>query len=181
MTRPLTRHHPLVRPRARPVAAAALLGPLLLTGCGITPTGVIGSGPAAHVEAGPPGAGALLYFLSPEGRAVAFPQDERLVLSPTALLVRLLAGPGPREREAGFTTGLPLLTGEEVLGRSSVEHTAEDALWARLPFAVRDLSEPARRQLVCSLSSTTGPDVDAQVTLVGTDTTLEPARCAPAR
>lgn len=157
-------------------AAAALAGTLLLSACGIRPTGVIGSGEAAHVKV--PGAevASTLYFISPEGRLIPSPQSEPLRVPPAQLLTRLLEGPDSREREAGITTALPRVTGKRI-GSSVVSYSERDVLAIKLAFKVGDLTPLARSQLVCTLASTGSPGVKIKVALAGTDTSLGAARC----
>ncbi|MEU9716571.1 hypothetical protein [Streptomyces sp. NPDC047976] len=158
-------------------AAAALLGPaLLLTGCGIKPTGVVESGAAAKVAVAAPARTSMAYFVTPEGRLVPVPQPEHTRDGPRGSLTGLLAGPGATELEAGLGTRLPPVEPRQ-LDETGVGFTARDRVEARLPFPVADLDPIARRQLVCSALSTLAPAFD--VVLRGTDTALEAARCEP--
>lgn len=98
--------------RTRTLApAAALLAPaLLLTGCGIKPTGVVESGAAAKVAVAAPARTSMAYFVTPEGRLVPSPQPEHTRDGPRGSLTGLLGGPGAPELEAGLGTRLPRST-----------------------------------------------------------------------
>ncbi|MDK9494985.1 hypothetical protein QEZ40_004418 [Streptomyces katrae] len=163
------------RTRALAASAAAVLGPaLLLTGCGIKPTGVVESGAAAKVAVAAPARTSMAYFVTPEARLVPAPQPEHTRDGPRGSLTGLLAGPGAAELEAGLGTRLPAVD-PAALEQIGVGFTARDRVEARLPFPVADLDPIARRQLVCSALSTLAPAFD--VVLRGTDTALEAARC----
>ncbi|MEV7521941.1 hypothetical protein [Streptomyces sp. NPDC091371] len=163
--------------RLRAVAAgAALLSPLLLTGCGIKPTGPVDSGAAATVAVIVPEDFSVLYFLSPEGRLVPSPQRDIPRVTPIQVLTRLLDGPGQRELEAGLATEVPSVHGKR-LDPSVISMSGRDAMTVRLPFAVQDLTPTARRQLVCSLASTGSSGNRYTVALQGTDTTLAAEAC----
>ncbi|MEU3723808.1 hypothetical protein [Streptomyces sp. NPDC031705] len=156
-------------------AAAALLGPpLLLTACGIKPTGVVESGAAAKVAVAAPARTSLAYFVTPEGRLVPSPQPEHTANGPRGSLTGLLSGPGAAEAEAGLGTRLPPVE-EGRLEEITAGYPARDLLEVRLPLPVADLDPLARRQLVCSALSTLAPGT--RVELHGTDTALEAAGC----
>ncbi|MCX5375001.1 hypothetical protein [Streptomyces sp. NBC_00091] len=162
--------------RIRGIAAAtALLGPLLLSGCGIKPTGVVESGAAAKVAVAAPARTSMAYFVTPEGRLAPSPQPEHTRDGPRGSLRGLLGGPGGAEAEAGLGTRLPPVE-EKELEAIGVGFTARDRLEVRLPFPVAGLDPLAHRQLVCSALSTLDPVFE--VVLRGSDTELEAARCA---
>ncbi|MGP3689284.1 hypothetical protein ACTVZO_32060 [Streptomyces sp. IBSNAI002] len=166
------------RTRAAAAAAAALLGPLLLAGCGIKPTGPVDSGSAATVDVPVPDGSAVLYFVSPEGHLVPSPQRDVPTLAPLQALTRLLDGPGERELAAGLTTQVPSVHGRR-LDTSVVTFPTRDVMRVQLPFAAADLTPTARRQLVCTLVTTGGRGDRFTVALKGTDAALdlEPAAC----
>ncbi|MER7825573.1 hypothetical protein ABTX85_23785 [Streptomyces sp. NPDC096097] len=160
-------------------AMAMLMGcALLLTGCGIKRTGVIDSGHAPTVKV-PGGKSTVIYFLSKEGdRLVPTPISgfEGHNINPEVLLLLLLEGPHGRAGEVGLTTALPRLAAgkDDQLSVSSYSHTG---VTVGVPFAVGNLSAPARMQLVCTIGLSAVPDTDSPVTLKGPDTVLAPARC----
>ncbi|MER5731312.1 hypothetical protein ABT084_23785 [Streptomyces sp. NPDC002138] len=161
-------------------ALLALLAPLWLTGCGIKPTGVVESGRPASVVVGTAPAADVLYFVAPDGRlAPTVIREGRLPLR--ALIVRLLAGPGAAEREAGLHTALPASAGE-VTGPLSVNRNDRDQLLLRLPF-LRDaeLSATARSQLVCTAALAADHSARTEVVLITSDGSMAPLRCDQAR
>lgn len=156
-------------------AAAALAGVLLLSGCGIKPTGVIDSGDAANVQV--PGAtnGGVLYFVSAEGdRLIPHPMPAGLDTS--QLLAALLAGPSGAARGAGITTALPPL-GDKSPDLATIMYSPTKGVTAKLPFEVGQLPELARRQVVCTLAFAIVPGTLSPVTVTGTDADLGPAEC----
>ncbi|MEY2230697.1 MULTISPECIES: hypothetical protein [Streptomyces] len=168
------------RTRSRAAAAtAALVGcALLLTGCGIKRTGVIDSGHAATVKVSG-SKGNFLYFVSKEGDRLVptpFSVPEGYNLNPVVLLRLLLDGPRGRAGEVGLTTALPRLPdgAEEQLAVSPYAH---DGTRVRVPFAVGNLSDLARMQLVCTIGASVVTDTLSPVSLQGSDTTLPAADC----
>ncbi|MEU9252273.1 hypothetical protein AB0D66_10575 [Streptomyces sp. NPDC048270] len=165
--------------RGRSAAAAAvLLGPLLLAGCGIKPTGPVDSGSAATVTVPVPAGSAVLYFVAPDGHLVPSPQRDVPGLAPLQALNRLLDGPGERELAAGLTTQVPSTHGIR-LEPPAVSFPQRDVMRVQLPFPAADLTPTARRQLVCTLVSTGGREDRFTVALKGTDPALdlEPVGC----
>ncbi|WP_431959099.1 hypothetical protein [Actinacidiphila sp. bgisy160] len=166
--------------RSVPALAAALAAAALLTGCGVTGSGVVEAGGPATVEAFP-GAGArlTLFFLSPEGRLTPVLRgtgyDPQTGQVPTAKAVSvLLEGPGSQEGAAGLGTGLPATTGpvDVTSSRGTVRIT--------LPFPVRGLKDNAVRQVVCTAAYAEGREDAVDVVLAGRDGVLPPARCGGA-
>ncbi|MGW7314905.1 hypothetical protein [Streptomyces sp. NPDC054854] len=162
--------------RTTALAGMALTGPLLLTACGIAPTGVVESGAPARVAVAAPARGPLAFFVGPDGRLVPSPQPRSAASGPLSGVLGLLRGPGRTELRAGLGTRLPAVEGPDVAAVSVVA-TAEDALDVRVPFPVAGLDAVARGQLVCSAASALGSD--HEVVLYGTDTALDPERCHP--
>ncbi|MFD8980962.1 hypothetical protein [Streptomyces sp. NPDC059564] len=162
------------RRTAAAVAASALAGPLLVTGCGIKPTGVVESGAAARVLIAAPSRPPMAYFVSGEGRLVPAPEPEYADKSPQGSMQLLMRGPGPVEREAGLGTRLPPVEGV-LAGSVRAFFSAKDRVEVRVPFPVAALDPLALRQLVCTALSTAGPSAEAVVR--GPDTELEAARC----
>ena len=121
----------------------AVLAVLVVTGCGVRPSGI--------VEAGPPPADTntrpILVFVSQTGglQQVRRAQENRKPSVADALEL-LFAGPTELEREDGLHTALPPITGP-------VEFTVAGQV-ATLPIAVTALSEQAQDQIVCTVLST---------------------------
>ncbi|WP_411104390.1 hypothetical protein [Streptomyces sp. cmx-4-9] len=168
--------------RLRTVAAAtALLGPLTLAGCGITPTGVVESGSPATVIIGPRDRSGVVYFVTPDDRLLPSSQVDSPPSSPTGTLLRLLAGPGPQERAAGLGTRLPVVEGDQT-GPVGVTLVSPGTVEVRVPFKIGDLSRLARRQLVCTVEAAAGSEAaDVQVMLRGPDATGYETPCAAGR
>jgi hypothetical protein len=161
-----------LRSAARAVALPAAAG-LLLTGCGIKPTGVIESGAPAKMTVTVPNGESLVYYLTPDDRLAP---SSVWYTSPTpgGALARLLIGPSEQEKAAGLRTAVPAVdftTATEV----RVLQTNSDVIEVLLPIAVDGLPELARRQLVCTALSATPSHYEA--VLRGPDTMLDPARC----
>lgn len=167
------------------VAMAALAGcALLIAGCGIKRTGVIDSGHAATVKVPGGKNAAVLYFVSKEGDRlvpVPFAIAADYTLAPSPLVRLLLNGPSGPAQEAGLTTALPRLSDEQRDSVTVSEYTLDKGLTVHVPFAVANLSDLARNQLVCTVGVSAVPDTLAQVTLQGTDATLLSADCNPRR
>ncbi len=162
--------------RIRTAAAAAALpvaAGLLLTGCGIKPTGVVESGAPAKVRMNAPGTRPLVYFVGPEDRLLPTPvtYDSDGV---KAAVIRVLVGPNEQEKAAGLRTELPR-TSLEQAAAVLILSPGDDLVEVRLPIRVGDLSQQARRQLVCTVLSTSPSRYEA--VLRGPDTALEPALC----
>lgn len=137
--RPTTRRAPL---------ALTALAAVLLTGCGVRPTGVLDGGEAA----GGLTKGLRLYFVSQAGRleGVARPGiPASRVTDPKAVIKYLLVGPVDSERDAGLTT----LLGDDgsydatVDGDRVTVHIPAGALLGS-PVENRNL----KGQLVCSIA-----------------------------
>lgn len=161
--------------------AAGLLGPLLLVACGIKPTGVIGSGAPATVVISSPDHAGFVYFVTPDGRLVPSPQVDSPPSSATGTLLRLLAGPGPQERAAGLGTRLPEPAGREI-GAVAVTLTGPEAVEVRIPFSPSDLSDLARSQLVCTVTSATvGENRTMHVLLTGPESAFVGLTCDQGR
>ncbi|MFG2981643.1 hypothetical protein ACGFYQ_10345 [Streptomyces sp. NPDC048258] len=167
--------------RSRATAATAALAccALLLAGCGIKRTGVIGSGHAATVKIAGGKKGVVLYFLSKEGdRLVPIPfMSDDYTIAPRALVLLLLNGPMGPAQEAGLTTALPRLAAGQESALAVSEYSESAGITVHLPFAVGGLSELARNQLVCTVGVSAVPDVLSPVTLRDTHTTLPSAEC----
>ncbi|MFF1505800.1 hypothetical protein [Streptomyces sp. NPDC058326] len=94
------------------------------------------------------------------------------------ILAMLLAGPQRHEASAGITTDLPALHGEgpHVVPVDATT-SARRTLRLRAPFPVRELSDAAVRQLVCTTAYADHPTGLADVSVTGPDGTLPTSRC----
>ncbi|WP_051696047.1 hypothetical protein [Streptomyces sp. NRRL S-244] len=164
----------MTRTRAAAAAVALLLGGLLLTGCGIKPTGVIESGAAAKVVVPGPGTKGTVYLVASDGRLFPVPDREQPSVSEASLLIRLLVGPTEAQRAAGLETRLPVLDIKKQGASAGTTMISADTIGVGVPFKVATLSETARQQLVCTVAST---DPRYQVVLLGPDADIGPARC----
>ncbi|MFD5513550.1 hypothetical protein [Streptomyces sp. NPDC059761] len=163
------------RMRTAVAAVAALLpGALLLNGCGIKPTGVIESGAAAKVIVPGPGTKGTVYFVASDGRLFPVPDRHQPSTSESSLLIQLLIGPTETERAAGLETRLPALDTKNQGASAGTKMLSDDTIGVGVPFKVSTLSETARQQLVCTVSST---EPRYQVVLLGPDADVGPARC----
>lgn len=164
--------------RTAAAVAAALLGPPLVAGCGIKPTGVVESGSAARVPVAAPSRAPIVYFVTGGGSLVPSPYPDYADNSPQGSLQLLLRGPGTVEQEAGLDTRLPPLDAGAAGGVRAF-FTSEFRLEVRVPFPVAAVDPLGLKQLVCTAVSTAGPTV--QVAVRGPDTQLEPTRCEAGR
>lgn len=155
-----------------------------LTACGIQESDVIEAGRPAAIDVLPAReVRMLLFFYSPEGTLMpvsrytgaAFGDDavERTRPPTAKTLAALLYGPNAEEAGYGLRSAVTLpASGSEPKvepGRGTVVVT--------MAARVRDLTGPARRQLVCTIAYAEDADGQTEVTLRGVDGTLDPARC----
>ncbi|MFJ3175631.1 hypothetical protein ACIPJK_33355 [Streptomyces roseus] len=176
-TRPCIPARPRTAARRRTAAAATaalLLGAVVLTGCGIKPTGVIESGAAGKVVVPGPGTKGTVYFVTADGRLFPVPDRDQPSQSAAAILVKLLMGPDEEARAAGLETRLPPLDIKKQGASAGTSMLSDDTIGVGLPFKVGTLSEVARRQLVCTIAST---EPGYKVVLLGPDADVGPARC----
>ncbi|QEU92780.1 hypothetical protein [Streptomyces kanamyceticus] len=117
---------------------------LVLTGCGVRPTGVVDAGePASGLTKG-----LRIYFVSETGRLEGVSRPDERVREPAAVIKLLMTGPDESERRSGLTT----------LVRSGQFDVTGDG--DRLTVRISDLTlDPASvndrnytGQLVCSLA-----------------------------
>ncbi|MFH8724429.1 hypothetical protein [Streptomyces termitum] len=94
-------------------------------------------------------------------------------IAPAKALAALFAGPGPAERAAGLTTGLP----PDGLRAAQVRTDGPDGLLIRVGFPVRPLPSGALGQLVCTMAFSVDRSGTARVTVTGTDGSLPAASC----
>ncbi|WP_329377505.1 hypothetical protein OG625_07340 [Streptomyces sp. NBC_01351] len=156
--------------------ATALLGPLLLAGCGIKATGVIESGEPAKVFVPRRSPAASLYFLTQQDALVAVNRDAIESSTPEIVLAWLLKGPNEKERAAGLRSAIPPLGEGEAPAEVSVTPTAERGFDVRLPFKIGKLPEMARQQVICTVVASQSSS-GATVVLRGTDKSLPAGEC----
>ncbi|MFE1404109.1 hypothetical protein [Streptomyces sp. NPDC058770] len=158
--------------RGRFTGLAVALG-IVLTGCGVQPTGVVGAGePASGLTHG-----ARLYFATAGGlRAV--PVGDREIKNLAAVVKLLLVGPPPNGRADGLTSFVEL-PGFTATGKGT--HVTLH-LFGAYAGTGRD---QGTGQLVCTLAraqSVLAPEVrtdDVEVTLLPSEgAALGPYRCA---
>ncbi|GEB55900.1 GerMN domain-containing protein [Streptomyces gardneri] len=159
--------------KVRHGVAVALLG-LVLVGCGVQPTGVIGAGePASGLTRG-----MRLYYASDSGLRGVPLLDRRL--QDLNSVVKLLAqGPGPAEQRDGLTSLVQELGGYTVSGSGARVTIHMEGTY---PLSGRD---QGTGQLVCTLAraqSVLDPKVkadDVEVSVRPTEgAVLGPYRCA---
>ncbi|MFD6277535.1 hypothetical protein ACFWFI_18480 [Streptomyces sp. NPDC060209] len=186
-----------MRQLLRPAAAVAALA--ALTACGIQETDVIGASGPATIDVLPARqVRMLLFFLSPDGVLIPVPRivgggdaagfGEEYTLEaddktgsadpgarpPTVkTIAALVAGPQEAERRAGLRND-PSLTALAADARIS---PAGDTAVVVVAAPLGGLTEPARRQLVCTIAYAESPDGGVIVALRGTDGALAPERC----
>ncbi|KUJ68481.1 hypothetical protein ACZ90_17975 [Streptomyces albus subsp. albus] len=158
--------------RGRLAGWAVALG-IVLTGCGVPPTGVVGAGePASGLTRG-----ARLYFASAGGlRGV--PVGDREIKNLGTVVKLLLLGPPPGERAGGLTSFV------ELPGFSATGKGTRVTLHLDGPYAGTGRDQ-GTGQLVCTLAraqSVLDPKVrtdDVEVTLRPSGSAaLGPYRCA---
>ncbi|MGV9449949.1 hypothetical protein [Streptomyces sp. NPDC003635] len=184
--------------RRRAVAALAVAAAVpLLGGCGIQDTDVVeAGGPASFQAFLDRDRDMLLFFRSPDGRVVPVIRstgpstvltegdevevsDEPTGPVPTEKVISaLFVGPRDEDLAAGLRTDLP------VAGRHpsiEVDRAPSGKVVARLPLAVKGLSDTARRQLICTIAY--GEDADGRlvVELTGSDGATSSGTCGLAR
>ncbi|MFI9150271.1 hypothetical protein [Streptomyces sp. NPDC053367] len=177
------------------VAVAACV--LLLGGCGIQETEVIGAGSPATVEAFG-SRDRLLFFESPDGglNPVTLMDDYWIgpgpdyVVSNTVgqssgsgegrtvpadkLVMALLAGPGEEERAAGLGTSLPR---PRKGGMARVEVVAGGDVTARVPIELAGLDRTGLRQLICTIAYNQDSTGRVLVRLTGADGSTGQGTC----
>ncbi|MFV6028018.1 hypothetical protein [Streptomyces sp. NPDC056264] len=99
------------------------------------------------------------------------------------ILAMLLAGPRENERAAGITTALPEAKGatptllQASKGNAPPGNPDRRPVWVRTPFPVKNLSEAAVRQLICTTAFAEDAEGLVEVSLNGPDGALPTARC----
>ncbi|GAA4688033.1 hypothetical protein GCM10023347_49650 [Streptomyces chumphonensis] len=178
--------------RAAPLAACAALTALLLGGCGIAETEVVGAGDPAAFPVVPHPSTGLLFFRTTDGRVTPVIRflDEAFEEAPdmsgvpdvpevpgvtrtSRTVAALFAGPRGPEREIGLTDGLPDLPETPV----RTEPLPDGGVEVLLPIALAGLDDLAVRQIVCTAAFAEDEEGRAAVRLRGADTVLPPAAC----
>ncbi|MFF8843995.1 hypothetical protein ACF08N_14940 [Streptomyces sp. NPDC015127] len=165
-------------------ALAGLAAAALLTACGIQESDVIEAGGPATIDVLPAReVRMLLFFYSPDG--VLMPVSrytgdpfgdsavERTRPSTDKTVAALLGGPNAEEAGYGLRSDVSL----PPAGLAPKVEPGPGTVVVTIAAPVRDLSRPARRQLVCTIAYAEDADGQTQVTLRGVDGTLDPARC----
>ncbi|MEV6395446.1 hypothetical protein AB0M39_11810 [Streptomyces sp. NPDC051907] len=169
-------------------AVTAVAAVLLLGGCGIQETDVIGAGSPATIQSVvTPGAGMLLFFRSPEGQLSPvirseefFPANEKALgeasspASTERAIRTLLGGPGKEDTAAGLSTGLPRAAPG---GAVQVQLPRGGGVEARLPIALGGLEETARRQLICTIAYAYDINGQTVVQMTGQDGSSATGTC----
>jgi hypothetical protein len=148
---------------------------LVVSACGIKPTGVVPAGPAPTLRSpGVSGRGAdvILYFVI-DGRVAPVSRSTGTVGVENALSL-LLAGPTPDEVDDGYGTDLPRQSGPIVLSPGSPPAIT-------VPFPLKPISGAGINQLVCTafaaLAAQGGYSTDGTISLSGTDVRLPYQAC----
>ncbi|MCR6486743.1 hypothetical protein M8542_28340 [Amycolatopsis sp. OK19-0408] len=149
---------------------------LLVSACGIKPTGVVPAGPAPtlrNTASSGRGSDLVLYFVL-DGRAAPVSRPSRGTVDVGTALATLLGGPTSTEQSEGYQTMLPPEAGP--IGLSPGAQTV-----ISFAFPLRELSSTAINQLICTASAALAANgtyaVDGGITLTGTDTKLPPQTC----
>ncbi|MFE5922849.1 hypothetical protein [Streptomyces sp. NPDC056468] len=174
------------RPAAAVALAFAATAPLL-GGCGIKETDVIeAGGPASFQAFLNRDYDMLLFFRSPDGALTPVirttgpsAEDENLGEAagpvPTEKVVlALLGGPRDEDRAAGLSTSLPATRPGATV---EVEASPGGRVTTRLPVALKGLSGPALRQLICTIAYSQDADGKVAVQLTGQDGVSRSGTC----
>ncbi|MFG2292457.1 hypothetical protein [Streptomyces sp. NPDC048603] len=179
MTRP-GHPHPDRHRRLR-AAAAVVLPALLAAGCGVKPTGVVESGrPATLTVAGEGDRSSMIYLIGPTGLITPVQRHHYPPYSAPDLLRLLAIGPTEEEQKVGLRSDLPTVPDlKERLRPAVIDYPSGSggATRATLAYPVADLTEAARRQLVCTIAFSTSQGGRTPVILTGPDTSLPPTPC----
>lgn len=178
------------RARTRRTAVVALPAvALLLGGCGIQGTDVIGAGSAATVQAFVDrDHDMLLFFRSPEGdlypvvrtagssSGFGFEYDDpsAVPVAPEKTVTALLDGPQDKDRAAGLGTSLPRAAPG---GSVTLEFPPGGEVTAEVPIALGGLDGTALRQLICTIAYSQDPDGQVTVRVKGRDDVSKSGTC----
>ncbi|WP_329044839.1 hypothetical protein OG738_26285 [Amycolatopsis sp. NBC_01488] len=153
-----------------------LVALLLVSACGVKPTGAVPAGPAPTLRnPGAPGRGTdlILYFVI-DGRVAPVTRSSGSTVGVEAALATLLAGPTTEEAADGYVTALPARSGPITL-------TPGPPAAITFPFALKPISGLGINQLTCTafaaLAAQTRYSVDGTISLSGTDVQLPYQTC----
>jgi len=153
-----------------------LVGLLVVSACGIKPTGVVPAGPAPTLRnPGTSGRGAdvILYFVL-DGRVAPVSRSTGGTVGVENALSLLLAGPTTDEADDGYVTDLPRRSGPIVLSPGSPPAIT-------VPFPLKPITGVGINQLVCTafaaLAAQGGYSTDGTISLSGTDVRLPYQAC----
>lgn len=154
----------------------ALAVVLLVSACGIKPTGVVPAGPAPTLRnpaSSGRGTDVILYFVI-DGRATPVTRPNRGGADVGTALSMLLDGPSYAEQAEGFVTMLPAKGGQ--VGLSPGPRTV-----ISVAFPVKQLNPTAVNQLVCTAQAALAVDstlpAEGGITVAGSDAELPPQTC----
>ncbi len=149
---------------------------LLLSACGVKPTGVVPAGPAPTLRnPGGPGRDAevILYFVL-DGRAAPVTRPIGTELDADGALSMLLDGPTEAERSDGYVTALPRRAG-------SIALVPGPPATITVSFPLKTLGAVGVNQLVCTAFAALAADgrysVDGTIAVSGPDVQLPYQAC----
>lgn len=149
---------------------------LLVSACGVQPTGVVPAGPAPTLRnPGTNGRGTdvILYFVL-DGRVAPVTRATGTTESVDAALAMLLAGPSTDEAADGYVTNLPRRTGQILL-------TPGSPAALTFSFPLKPITAVGINQLVCTafaaLAVQSEYPIDGTISLTGTDVQLPYQTC----
>jgi hypothetical protein len=149
---------------------------LLVSGCGIQPTPVLQAGPAPTLRSPASdgrGTEPILYFVLAD-RVTPVVRPSAGVAGIESALALLMDGPSADEREGGYTTDLPRLSG-------AITSTPGPPTTITVPFPLRPITSAGINQLVCTafaaLAAQGGYTADGTVALAGPDVLLPYQTC----
>ncbi|MEV6643256.1 hypothetical protein [Amycolatopsis sp. NPDC051371] len=149
---------------------------LLVSACGVKPTGVVPAGPAPTLRnpgSGGRGTDVILYFVL-DGRVAPVSRSTGSSVDVETALSMLLAGPTAGEASDGYVSALPARSGPIVLAPGPPAAIS-------LPFALKPISSSGINQLVCTafaaLATQSSYAVDGTIALAGTDVQLPYQTC----
>lgn len=153
----------------RSFVLSAMLGMLVLAGCGIQPSGVEeGPQPPTGLASGP-----TLYFLDAGGNLVPDQRDTGRLGSVTEAVALLLSGPGLSD----LGTGIDAVEINRVLVSQQ-----PGLLRLRLPLARYEVTDSGAAQIVCTaiaahVQAGGSSDVQVQLEFTISDAPASPATC----
>ncbi len=148
---------------------------VLVSACGVKPTGVVSAGPAPTLRNPDSGRGtdAILYFVL-DGRVAPVTRSNGSKVGVETALSMLLAGPTAGEVAEGYVTALPARSGPIVLAPGSPPAIT-------LSFPLKPIGSVGINQLVCTafaaLAAQSGDAADGTISLTGTDVQLPYQTC----